>query len=196
MALRHAGVAAAKARFRWTGSWHTVFVAVHPREADDLERLPGGGTALTPAFADEIRAHLRRFKLAGYHLAVRAAVYVPLAIEIEICVARGHFRGDVLAAVGDALSNRAFADGTQGFFHPLNFGFEQAVYLSRIYAAVESVEGVDSVKVLIFKRYWEVALDELERGLMEMGPVEIPRLDNDPSTPENGVLRLLAVGGL
>ena len=30
MALRHPDIAAAKASFRWTGSWHTVFVAIHP----------------------------------------------------------------------------------------------------------------------------------------------------------------------
>jgi hypothetical protein len=35
----------------------------------------------------------------------------------------------------------------------------------------------------------------LERGLVEMGPFEIPRLDNDRNFPENGVLTLSAVGG-
>ena len=61
VALRHIDVAAAKARFRWTGSWHTVFVAIHPRDEDNLERLPGGGAALRPAFAAAMRAHLGRF---------------------------------------------------------------------------------------------------------------------------------------
>ncbi|MDO8629666.1 MAG: hypothetical protein Q7R41_04175, partial [Phycisphaerales bacterium] len=41
MSLRHSGVAAAKASFRWTGSWHTVFVAIHPMDAANLKRLPG-----------------------------------------------------------------------------------------------------------------------------------------------------------
>ncbi len=48
MALRHPDVAAAKASFRWTGSWHTVFVAIHPVDAANLRRLPGGGTELQP----------------------------------------------------------------------------------------------------------------------------------------------------
>jgi hypothetical protein len=196
MALRHAGVAAAKARFRWTGSWHTVFVAIHPVDASNWVRLTGGRTVLAPSFAAEIRAHLVRFKLAGYDLVVRAARYVPLEIDISICVARGHFRGDVLEAVARALSNQAFADGTRGFFHLLEFSFGQAVYLSRLYAAVEAVEGVESARVTLFKRYWEVAGDELERGLIPMGDIEIARLDNDPNFPENGVLRLTAVGGL
>ena len=51
MALRHPDVAAAKASFRWTGSWHTVFVAIHPVDAANLRRLPGGGTELQPVFA-------------------------------------------------------------------------------------------------------------------------------------------------
>ncbi len=196
MALRHPGVAAAKARFRWTGSWHTVFVALHPRDADNLERLPGGGVALAAEFASAMKAHLKRFKLAGYDLAVRAAQYVPLEIEIRLCVAHGHFRGDVIEAVARVLSDGAYADGTRGFFHLLEFGFGEAVYLSQLYAVIEAIDGVDSASVVVFKRYWSVPGDSLDRSLIAMAPFEIPRLDNDPNFPENGVLRLSAVGGL
>ena len=195
VALRHAGVAAAKVRFRWTGSWHTVFVAIHPKDEDALVRLPGGGVTLAVEFAAEMKAHLTRFKLAGYDLKVRAATYVPLEIEIQLCVARGHFRGDILQEVSRRLSNKQFADGSRGFFHPLEFQFGEAVYLSRLYAAIAEVQGVESSTVQVFKRYWEAANDELEHGRIPMGPFEIPRLDNDPNFPENGVLRLTAVGG-
>ena len=121
---------------------------------------------------------------------------MPLEIEIQICVGLGHFRGDVLEAVYDALSNRRLPDGTLGFFHPNRFVFGQSVYLSQLYAAVEAVEGVDSALILVFKRYWDLENAELEHGLIAMAPYEIPRLDNDPSFRENGVLRLTAVGGL
>lgn len=196
VALRHQAVAAAKASFHWTGSWYTVFVAVHPVDEADLRRLPGGGAELQPAFAAMIKAHLTRFKLAGYDLNVRAAIYVPLEIDIRLCVGTGHFRGDVLAEALRVLSNRSFADGSRGFFHPLNFGFGGAVYLSRLYAAVEAIEGVNSAEVTLFKRFWELPRGELDRGLVEIGPFEIARLDNDRNFPENGVLRLGAVGGL
>ena len=195
VALRHSGVAAAKARFRWTGSWHTVFVAVHPRDESNLVRLPGGGVTLQTEFSAEITAHLKRFKLAGYDLKVRAANYVPLEIEIQLCVTPGHFRGDILEAVSRRLSNKRFADGSRGFFHLLEFTFGESVYLSRLYAAINEIQGVESASVQVFKRYWETANDELERGHIAMGPFEIPRLDNDPNFPENGVLRLTAVGG-
>jgi hypothetical protein len=196
MALRHPDVAAAKASFRWTGSWHTVFVAIHPVDAANLRRLPGGGTELQPGFAAAIKAHLTRFKLAGYDLNIRAAIYVPIEIDIRICVGDGHFRGDVLAEVQRVLSNRTFADGTTGFFFPLRFGFGSAVYLSKLYAAVSAVEGVNSSQITLFKRYWDPPRGELDKGAIAMTPFEIPRLDNDRNFPENGVLRLTAVGGL
>ena len=196
MALRHVDVAAAKASFRWTGSWHTVFVAIHPVEAANLRRLPGGGTALQPDFAVLIKAHLTRFKLAGYDLNIQAAIYVPLEIDIRICVGDGHFRGDVLAEVQRALSNRAFANGLTGFFFQRRFGFGTAVYLSQLYAVITAVEGVNSAEITRFKRYWDPPRGELERGAITMSPFEIPRLDNDRNFPESGVLRLTAVGGL
>ncbi|BCH26315.1 putative baseplate assembly protein [Mesorhizobium sp. L-8-3] len=196
VALRHPAVAAAKASFHWTGSWYTVFVAIHPVDEADLRRLPGGGAELQPAFAAAVKSHLTRFKLAGYDLNIRAAIYVPLEIDIRLCVGTGHFRGDVLGEALRVLSNRSFADGSRGFFHPLNFGFGGAVYLSRLYAAVEAIEGVNSAEVMLFKRFWELPQAELDRGLIEIGPFEIARLDNDRNFPENGVLRLSAVGGL
>jgi hypothetical protein len=159
-------------------------------------RRPGGGTELQPDFARAIKAFLTRFKLAGYDLDIRAAIYVPLEIDIRICVGDGHFRGDVLAEVQRVLSNQTFADGTTGFFFPLRFGFGSAVYLSQIYATVSAVEGITSSEILTFKRYWELPHNELERGAILMTPFEIPRLDNDRNFPENGVLRLSAVGGL
>lgn len=195
-ALKLGELAAAKATFRWTGSWHTVFVAAHPRSRDDLVVLPGGGAALVEELHRKLVAHLTGYKLAGYDLEVRAAQYVPLEIEVEICVTPGHFRGDVLEAVSKALGSGRQADGSPGLFALANFTFGQPVYLSRLYAAVEAVEGVDSATVRVFKRYWESANGEIEKGVIPMSAFEIPRLDDDPNFRENGVLRLDAVGGL
>lgn len=195
-ALKLPAVAAAKCTFRWTGSWMTVFVAVHPKDPADLITEPGGRTRLRDELARSVRNHLTRYKLAGYDLEVRTAQYVPLEIEIQLCIARGHFRGDVLAAAWRALGNRRYANGSTGFFHPNRFSFGQDVYLSQLYAAVENVEGVESAVIKVFKRYWMVANQELENGVLPLADDEIARLDNDPSLPENGVLRLTAVGGL
>lgn len=190
------GVAAAKASFVWTGSWHTVFVAIHPLDPRLLLRMPGGGALLEPGFAARVTAALGRYRLAGYDLVVRAAIYVPVELDIQLCIARGHFRGDVLEAVSDALSNRLLPGNRRGFFHPAAFAFGEPVYASRIYALLQDIDGVESARITLMKRYWDMPNGELERGLIPLGPAEIARLDNDRNQPEYGVLRLPAVGGL
>jgi hypothetical protein len=195
-ALKLASVAAAKCAFRWTGSWHTVFVAVQPSDPADLIMQSGGRTLLSESFQAAVTAQLTRYKLAGYDLQIQSAQYVPLKISVRICIASGYLRGDVLLAVSQALSNRRNPDGSTGFFYSTNFAFGQPVYLSRLYAAIEAVEGVRSAVVTFFQRYWMVANGELESGVITLGPWEIARLDNDPNFQESGVLELTAVGGL
>ena len=119
MALRHPDVAAAKASFRWTGSWHTVFVAIHPVDAANLHRLPGGGTELTAGFRarDQGASHpLQARGLRSQHP------------RRDLCAARNrHPRSASATAISAAmfwrrfervLSNRAFADGTTGLLLP------------------------------------------------------------------------------
>jgi hypothetical protein len=55
---------------------------------------------------------------------------------------------------------------------------------------------VDSAEVVTFQRFGEEPAGELAQGRIEVGRLEIARLDNDPSFPENGVLRVSALGGL
>lgn len=195
-ALTVPGVADARATFRWTGSWHTVFVALHPQEPEDLVSLPGSRVRLAAGFAGRAGAALSRVRLAGYDLVLGTAVYVPLRLAIRLCVAAGHFRGQVLAAVGERLSSRRLGDGGVGFFHVSRLRFGAALRLSRIIAAMQAVPGVSSLEVLAFHRYWQLPNGELESGSLPLAPFEIARLDDDPSLPENGVLELETVGGL
>ena len=179
------GVDRARAEFRWTGSWYTVFVTIDPRGSDEL----------TPRLRDEVRRHLDGYRLAGYDLEIRPPIHVALEIDIEVCVAPGHFRAQVHAAVADALSARRLADGTLGFFHPDRFTFAQPLHLSALYAAVEAVEGVDSVEVTVFQRYGDDTADYLALGRVDAGRFEILRLSNDRNFPEHGVLSLHMRGG-
>jgi len=188
-------VAGAVASFRWTGSWYTVFVGIDPADPDDLITELGGRTRLAPGLASRARNFLTGYKLAGYDLEIRSAEYVPLELAFELCVEPDHFRGDVVEAVRQALSNRVNADGSQGFFHPDNFTFAQNVYLSQIYAAIEAVQGVLSAFVTIFRRFGKTDNGELASGILPIGPWEIARLDTDPAFQENGVLRITAGGG-
>lgn len=185
------GIAGAVATFRWTGSWYTVFVGVDPEESTDLVNLPDGRTVLDPGFEERVRAGLTRFRLAGYDLEIRAPRFVPLQLELDVCAAPGHFRSDVAAAVLEALSARTRG----GLFNAANFTFAQPVHLSRIYAAVERVEGVDSAVVRTFRRYGRPDNQELEQAVVPIGAWEVARLENDPSFVEHGVLDVSVRGG-
>jgi hypothetical protein len=188
-------VSSAVATFRWTGSWLTVFVAVDPVDRADLVDLPDGRTRLEPAFERRIRAWLTRFRIAGHDIELRPPRFAGLELAVEVCAGHGYFRTDVRSAVRDTLSARVLPDGSRGFFHPDHFTFGDDVHLSRLYAAVVRVTGVDSVAIRKLVRFGQPQRDELDRGVLEIGPWEIARLDDDPSFAEHGVLTVTARGG-
>jgi predicted phage baseplate assembly protein len=176
VATRDPAIQRAAATWRWTGSWHTVFLTVDP----------AGTETPPPTFADDVRAELERYRLAGYDLDVDRPRYVPLEVGMLVCVEPDYLRSEVGSAVLTELA---------GLFAPDNFSFAQPVYLSPIYAAAQSVPGVASVTVQVFQRQHEPASSGLTGGLLSMGRLEIARLDNDPNFPERGVLSLSLGGG-
>jgi hypothetical protein len=182
---RHAEVQKAASTFRWTGSWHTVFVTI------DREQ----GRPVNDEFEKVIHDHLERFRMAGYDLEVDAPRFVPLEIEMEICVAPDYFRSQVKAELLDVLSNRDLPDGRRGLFHPDHFTFGQPVYLSPVYALAQVVTGVESAHVNTFQRLDNPDPAPRDDGVLPIGRLEIARLDNDRNFRERGVLKLNIGGG-
>ncbi|HUR63775.1 MAG TPA: putative baseplate assembly protein [Candidatus Thermoplasmatota archaeon] len=178
-------VAQAVATFRWTGSWTTVFITAKPV----------GGDTLGPKLARRVRAWVGRFAQAGYDLEVQEPIHVPVELEVEVCVDPEHFRGDVERAVAAALGSADRPDGTRGLFHPDNFPFGQALYLSQVYAAVRKVEGVGSAEVTVLNPVGRSPAGEIGQGYLPIGRLEVVQLRNDPNFPERGVLRLVMRGG-
>jgi len=132
----------AAATFRWTGSWHTVFITV-----DRFDGLP-----LTNEFEAQLRREIEPYRMAGHDLEIDSPQYVPLEIEMFVCVKPDYFRSDVEAALLDIFSNRVLPDGSKGLFQPDFFTFGQTVYLSPLYAAAQAVAGVASVDINVFQR--------------------------------------------
>jgi hypothetical protein len=137
-----AGVQRAAATMRWTGSWHTVFVT-----ADRF-----GGGRVDEKFQRSLRRCLERFRMAGHDLEVEAPSFVPLEVGMTVCVKRGYLTSDVRRALLEKFSSRTSPGGERGLFHPDNFSFGQPVFLSALYAAAQSVAGVDSVDITVFQR--------------------------------------------
>lgn len=183
-AKRHPEVSAALAVARWTGAFHTMLVHVDRR----------GGLPADRAFLAAVAAHLEHYRLMGLDVAVRAAVPVPLDIELFVCAAPGALRSLVGARVREALHPRR-ADGTAGFFDPDRFTFGAPLRLSALIAAAMAVEGVQSVEVTTFQRYGRLASGELQAGVIRAFGAEVLELADDPNFPERGRLRIRVGGG-
>jgi predicted phage baseplate assembly protein len=175
----------AAAQLRWTGSWYEATVAVDPR----------GGDERRPPLFDALRAKLERHRRVGHDLVVLGADYVPLRIKLTICVRPHHLRGHVEAAVREVLGTGVLPSGRTGFFHPDSLSFGEGVALSPLVAAVQAVEGVESVVVDTFTRYFEPSPVAKEAGILALAPNEIAQLRNDPNFPELGTLELVMRGG-
>lgn len=170
---------------QWNGSWFEVLVAVDPfgKEEADSKLL------------EEIAARLYRYRRIGHDLMVKAARRVPLDIELIVCVLPNYLRGHVKAELLQIFSNHQLADGRFGLFHVDRLTFGDDIYLSTLVAEAQKIQGVESVKVTKLQRLYEPANSEIENGMLPLGPLEIARLDNDPSFPENGRIRFDMRGG-
>lgn len=183
---RYATVQRAAATPRWTGSWHTMFVNV---DRVDAQRVDDD-------FREGLRDYLERYRLAGHDLEIDAPAFVSLEIKLGICVAPDHFRAHVVQALLAVFSSGVLPDGRQGYFHPDRYSFGDRVYLSPILAAAHGVPGVLSATASVFKRQAEPETKaHLMTGYIEMGRLEIPRLDNNANFPERGVFTLEPRGG-
>jgi Baseplate J-like protein len=166
----------AAATLRWTGSWYTAFIAAEPES----------GTGLSPALARTLRTYVDRYRLAGQDVKLEGADYVPLQIDLTICVDPAYFQSDVEQMVRKVLG---------ALFAPGRFQLGQTVYLSPIYAAARSVAGVLTVAATIFQPQGGATVSYVQMGEIPMGPFQVARLDNDPSFPNHGRLTLTMAGG-
>jgi hypothetical protein len=175
----------AAANLSWSGSWYEVQVAVDPRgTAEPDERL-----------FEEVSDSLAPARRMGHDLSVKIARYVPLNIALNVCVLPQYLRGHVEKALSDLFSNRRLPNGQPALFHPDNLTFGDDIYLSKLVAAAQGVAGVETVQVSVLERLYEGSNGEIENGVLSLGALEVARLDNDPSFPERGQLRLVMRGG-
>ena len=183
----HPEVQRASCTRRWTGMFHTMFVTVDRR----------GGKPVTREFEQDLRSFLERFRMAGYDLEIDGPRYVALDIAMQVCVLSGYLRAHVKQALLDAFGTRELADGTRGFFHPDNYTFGQPVYLSQLVARAMQVPGVQRVDMSAdgFTRFGQDPHGERDAGMVPIHRLEIARVDNNPSLPENGRIEFVMKGG-
>jgi hypothetical protein len=173
------------ATFRWTGTWHTVFLTIDPADQGDL----------TPELKSRVETWVAGFNQTGYDQEISPPIFVPLDIGITICTEPDHFRTDVYQALLRELGTGVLPGGRKGFFHPDRFTFGQPLFLSQLYAAVTRVDGVRSARVTRLQRFGKTDNGELAAGSVRVGPTEVIRCDNDPNFAERGVLAIQMEAG-
>jgi predicted phage baseplate assembly protein len=175
----------ADAKLSWMGSWYEARVAADPlgteEPSDDL--------------LEEVEGYLHPYRRMGHDLDVVAARYVPLNIELTVCVMPDYLRGHVEAVLSRVFSDSVLPDGTKGFFNPDQLTFGEGIYLSHIVATAQAVSGVQHVEVTKLERLYAGPNGEIKKGLLPLGVGEIAQVDNDPDFPEHGQFHLVMRGG-
>jgi hypothetical protein len=163
-------------RFRYTGSWLSIFTAVDPRESESVS----AGQAV------ELTELLDRYRMAGYEAYGLAPRYASLDISIKVCARPDAFRGDVEAGVLAVLHE---------FFQPDRFTFGVPLERSALEAAVQDVPGTDGVTDLLYRRRGHTSGFVTMLDTVEVAVDEIVRADNDPNRPDAGSFRVDVGGG-
>ncbi len=176
-AERHPEVQRAAATRRWTGSWDTMFITV--------DRF--GGLPVDAVFEARLRQHLDRFRLAGYDLEIDAPKLVAIDLKLWLCLSPDASRTTVARAVRAVLRDH---------FDPDNFTFGQPAYLAPVIAKAMAVPGVEQVTPKVFARFRVAREGAPVPSVLELGTLEVARLDDDRSVPENGRIELELAGGL
>ena len=160
----------------------------------DGSPLADAGTLLTNlrAFLDARRDPNVSLRIGDY-----TPVYIEVAATIDVLDA--YPRQGTLDKVQAALNPGVNPDGTAGFFAFQSLDFGQSIYLSAVYAALQSVEGVSAATITTLRRLSPPDADidpAALRGHIFIRPGELAVIANDPTDPGKGTLTLsLGQGG-
>ena len=170
---------------RWTGSWLTVFTTPQPSGQEEMSLDEH----------TELIQLLDRRRLAGYEVYTPDPKYASLDLVVTVCAQPWAFRGEVEAAVGIELGTGRRADGAWAFFAPGQMRFGTPLERSDTEAAVQRAAGVDGVVSIEYRRRGVIPDFVPMPETVLVGADEIIRVDNDPSRPDHGSLRIVVEGG-
>jgi Baseplate J-like protein len=185
LAERNPRVQRAACELRWTGTRYEAHVAIDPLGTDVVD-----STLLR-----QIRADLYRYRRIGHDVVVVPPTYVPLDVAITVQVLAGYARGHIETVLRNIFSDHGLPDGQLGFFHPDRLSFGDSIYVSKLVAAAQNVDGVESVVVTRLQRRFEMPNHELDKGVLPIGSLEVARLGSNRASLENGRFALTVRGG-
>jgi hypothetical protein len=179
------GVSRAVARYAWTGSWRAVRLVIDPVGVDVLD----------PQLAADVAAHLEAVRLIGEDLEIRPPRFVPLEIEIDLCLHADFWPEDVRWVLQQEFSAGWTPDGRMGFFHPDAWSFGQALHRSQIAGRLETIAGIEHIGEIRMRRFNRPPPPVAAPEMLEVAFDEIFLVKNNPDQRELGFITFNLGGG-
>ena len=141
-------------------SWNvvTLFVA------------PAGGGHVSDVLEANLLAYFEDKRPISTIIEIEDVDYVPIYVTAEVGVKSYYNRDDVKEQVQQAVSKLLAFE---------NVDFQQTVYLSKFYEAIEAIDGVAFVNIREFRRAGQPSGFVEPAGKIELGPHEIPTVPSD-----------------
>ena len=211
----HPLVHRAKAWRRWSGSWTTVNVTLSLWGGRRLDQALLSGSPLPPArrvaidkfhqrkgllipdwpddtlcARDILHLYLEPYRMTAQEVILRDTA--PVGIHLRFCIHLGpnHFRSEVRREI-----LRVLGKGPGGFFEPGRLLFGQDLHQGDFFERLMSLDGVNNIEVLDFRRTDESA-EVSQTKTISVGDLELAICDNDPARPARGLIRVVMRGGL
>jgi len=180
-----AGIARAVASYAWTGSWRTVRIVLDP----------AGATDLSADLVRDVSLHLEAVRLIGEDLELRAPRFVPLTLDISVCLAPDAWPEDLRHVIEQELSAGYTPDGRPGLFHPDSWTFGQALDRSQIAGRLHMISGIEHILGIRMRRRDAPTPGRANPKRLETAFDEIVLVENDPDHMERGIINLDVQGG-
>ncbi len=168
-------------RYRWTGSWLTVFATADPK----------GGQPVGTLDTIDLVHLLNRYRLAGYEVYSPSPDYMAVDVRVTVCARSDSVTGDVMGAILRTLDPNRSA----GFFFRDQFAFGTPLDRSRLEAAVQRAYGVLGVTKVEYRVRGVMSDFAPMPEEVNVGARRILRLENDVNRPEAGTLQIVVEGG-
>jgi hypothetical protein len=134
---------------------------------------PAGGGHVSDVLEANLLAYFEDKRPISTIIEIEDVDYVAIYVTAEVGVKSYYSGDDVKEQVQQAVSELLAFE---------NVDFQQTVYLSKFYEAIEAIEGIDFVNISEFRREDQLSGSVVPSGKIELSAHEIPTVpDDDPA---------------
>jgi predicted phage baseplate assembly protein len=185
LALTYPGIDKANARY----------LRKDGRPLIDLVVATTGGLLLNSEMRDSLTAFLQARSAPDHLVVIRDYRPVAVRLALEAHIRPTFLRAETGVTIQKALSTGLAEDGSLGYFNFDKRGLGENLYLSDVYALVESLPGVDFLIVKEFRKHASGSAATLVNDVLSM-PRDGVATGGDATDTSIGILAITLVGGL